>query len=154
MDKCPCKNQFTCCTILSKPNTSEKIDPISKPESAEVRPEPTEHFHCGEKLDIIGPRLESNDDTNLFVARTSEFPWTIAVFKKEPTEELTFICGASLVGQRVAVTANHNVVNDSKYIIRAGSLTLHLEDEPFLIPQDRSVTKVIFFNLIVNLYLI
>lgn len=143
MDNCPCKNQLTCCTILSEQISDKKIYPITNPETSEATPEPTGHFHCGEELNIVGLRDVSNDDTNLFVARTSEFPWTIAVFKNEPNEELKFSGGASLVGQRVAVTAYHNVVNASKYVIRAGSLTLHLEDETFLIPQDRSVTKVI-----------
>lgn len=130
---CPCKEiAFVCC----KP----PIQVITKRL-------PSMHTkHCGEKKMILGPRISSTDDTNLYVAESSEYPWTLALFKVKPTdaEDLIFLSGASLLGPRVAVTVSHNfprLVKPQSYVVRAGEYDLTNTDE-IIKHQDRVLTKV------------
>lgn len=138
-EACPCNPPFICCK--TPPITDNRNVPIPKPFS----------IHCGEQVNIVGPRILSSDNENLTVDRASEYPWTLALFKitrqSDGSENYAFICGASLIGQRVAVTVNHNVLDPGSYVIRAGSLSLQINEDEFLEPQDRPISKVIIFKL-------
>lgn len=87
---------------------------------------------------VIGKRREDSSDSNLYVAEGTDFPWTLALLKNDE-----FLCGASLLGPRVAVTVNHNIPEDwSKLAIRAGELDFSHEDES-IEHQDRKITKIV-----------
>lgn len=106
--------------------------------------------HCGEKMNIVGPRISSTDDTNLYVAESSEYPWTLALFKIKPTdaEDPDFLSGASLLGPRAAVTVVHNFPRTAKpesYMVRAGEFDLTNTDE-IIKHQDRVLKKVIILT--------
>lgn len=117
--------------------TRKPID--TTPNSIPTESIPTITKHCGDRMEnTIGKRMEDSSDSNLYVAEGTDFPWTLALLKNDK-----FICGASLLGPRVAITVNHNIPTDcSSLVIRAGELDFSHEDET-IEHQDRTITKIV-----------
>lgn len=146
---CPCtNNSFVCCKnsqTTTGPKRNTTIPTPSTPTVTNTRIViPTKH--CGEQKNILGPRILSTDDTNLYVAQTGDYPWTLAIFNMTPSDntKLDFLCGATLLGPRVALTVNHNFPMHPKpetYVVRAGEFNLSHTDE-IVKHQDRVLTHV------------
>lgn len=88
-------------------------------------------------MQIIDPRILSPEN----ISDSTRYPWTLALFDGN----LKFLCGASLLGPRVAVTVTHNIPKNfkkSSLIIRAGEFDIADDDEN-LPHQDRVVSMVL-----------
>lgn len=76
--------------------------------------------------------------------------------KSTEPDELDFLCGASLLGPRVAITVNHNFPLYEKfvrksYLVRSGrknKADFDDFDDGYVRHQDRKITKVNKFNLL------
>lgn len=77
------------------------------------------------------------------VSNSIRYPWTLALYEKK-NKKLNFLCGASLLGPRIAVTVIHNIpkITDSLLIIRAGEYSLEDDDET-IGQQDRVVNRIV-----------
>lgn len=144
---CPCTNvSFVCCK-LSQPTTGLKSNiTVSTPSTSPIN---IPNKHCGEQKNIIGPRILSTDDSNVYVAQTGDYAWTLAIFNMTPSDnnKLDFHCGATLLGPRIALTATHNFPMHPKpetYVIRAGEFNLSHTEE-IVKHQDRVLTHVTIF---------
>lgn len=78
--------------------------------------------------------------------------------KPSDPDDLDFICGAALLGARIAVTANHNFPLYEKsvpgsYLVRSGALEIEDSDnDGYLKYQDRVISKVIILNKFIKLF--
>lgn len=93
--------------------------------------------NCGESINIIKSRFETANDS-------TEYPWTMALFIKI-NGNLTFLCGASLLGPKVAVTVIHNIPENLEkqfLVLRAGEFDL-TNDREWLPHQDRVVSRIV-----------
>lgn len=97
--------------------------------------------HCGEQMNVtVKPRIFETTIVN----DSTEYPWTMAVFKKT-NGIFTFLCGASLLGPKVALTVIHNIPemdDNSSLVIRAGEYDL-TNDNEWLKHQERIVTRIV-----------
>lgn len=93
---------------------------------------------CGESEQILTLKVDLSSDK---ISDSTRYPWTLVLFDGN----LKFLCGASLLGPRVAVTVAHNIPKNfkkSSLIIRAGEFNIKDDDEN-LPHQDRVVSRVI-----------
>lgn len=132
------------------PVTGQKINEDDFTASTEVPlKEDKTTKQCGEIIQSLGTRNKGSDDENLFEAEFGEFPWTMALFKRNPTdsEDLLFLCGAALLSPRVAITVIHNINrirNISTLVLRAGEFDISSTKESIQ-HQDRTIQKVKHF---------
>lgn len=137
---CLCKPPLICCGKKSKQGKSRKK---------------ATKTHCGVINNIIEPRIMFSDNNPSIVTRTGDSPWTLALFKVKESDrdDSRFICSATLLGARVAVTVNHNFplyekFEPGSYLVRSGTLEIEdSEDDGFMKHQDRIISKVIIFNI-------
>lgn len=115
-------------------------------------PKPNQTLICGERTEsFVLLRVKGSDDDILFEAEFGEFPWTMALFKRNPTDsnDLRFLCGAALLSPRIAITVAHNIrrIRDiSTLVLRAGEFDMSSTKENIQ-HQDRTIQKVRnFFN--------
>jgi len=92
----PCKHSFEKCCNLKDVTTATTVAPkVSNDESAIPK--------CGQRnRDGVGFRITgyAND------AQLGEFPWMVALLKKDPVKNVLF-CGGSLIHPKVVLTAIH-----------------------------------------------
>lgn len=99
---------------------------------------------CGVSMNIITPRFDTANDS-------TEYPWTMALFTKT-NGNLTFLCGASLLGPNVAITVIHNIPEknlEKSLVVRAGEYDL-TNDNEWLPHQDRVVGRIVKHPKYVN----
>lgn len=129
--------------------TAQKIkedDFTESPVVTDNTKKPNNTLSCGQRTETLGERKKGSDDDILFEAEFGEFPWTMALFKKNPTdsEDLLFLCGAALLSPRIAITVVHNIkkIRDiSTLVLRAGEFDISSTKENIQ-HQDRTIQKV------------
>ncbi|XP_014361308.2 phenoloxidase-activating factor 2-like [Papilio machaon] len=131
----PCKSYLDVCCVPT--NVQDHTKPLSKPFI------PREG--CGWR-NPNGVGMVTIGDVN-GEAKFGEFPWMVAVLKKEPTIPGSFkhIGGGSLIHQSVVVTGAHVVLaptSAGRLMVRAGEWDTQTTKEPYP-HQDRDVGNVI-----------
>lgn len=103
-----------------------------------IKTEEPKSKNCGVSMNIIKSRFETVNDS-------TEYPWTVALFKNT-NGNLTFLCGASLLAPKVALTVIHNIpenLDETTFLVmRAGEFDL-TNDNEWLPHQDRIVTRIV-----------
>jgi hypothetical protein len=117
-----------------------------KPQAIAVSSNPPQRYSTNEicgmrQVEIAAPLIVNGDTTE-----RGEWPWLTAVYQRK-TGALEFICGSSLISDRLVVTAAHcvtdsnrRVVNYEKIVLRLG--VYNLEDWGDSYSATRTVSQI------------
>lgn len=127
----PCEDIISiCCETLCEEDTIATTTPITP----DMRHDPSAHCGSSKPRSFIVRNFKDNQ------AQYGEFPWMVAVMKKDTT----FIGGGSLVHNRIVLTAAHKVHNQNKnnLVVRIGDWDLSSATEPDS-SQELNVEKIV-----------